>query len=156
MRWLVSFALLLWFSSASSWASSSSSTAQLPEASEGGSPSLKPTWERLDDLLRRLESSAEDSSSGSRLLRDSLEDARERLTELSARLTESSTRASELSSSLERCERSLALSESSLREARAASARRELELRLWRWAAVVGLAAGVAGTGWALAGAASR
>jgi hypothetical protein len=152
MRWLVSFALLLCCSSGFSWAQapSSSSTGPLPEASAAASSSPRQTWERLDELLLRLESSAEASSADSMLLRSSLEDARSRLTELSERLTESSTRAGELSSSLERCERSLELSEASLKEARAASSRRELELWLWRGAAAVGLVAGAAGIGWGL------
>lgn len=152
MRWLASFALLALFSSASSWAqpSSSSSTAAPPGASAGSSQSQSATWERLDDLLNRLVSSAEDSSADSKRLGDSLRDARASLTELSARLSESATRAAELSSSLERCERSLELSEASLKEARAAASRSELELWLWRGAAFVGVAAGIVGTAYGL------
>jgi hypothetical protein len=152
MRWLALFALLCWLSSAPSWAqaSSSPSTESPPEASDSGSGPPSATWERLDDLLTQLESSAEDSSRDSSRLRESLEAARAGLTELSSRLDESRTRASELSSSLEQCARSLELSESSLREARSAAARRELELWLWRGAAVLGLAAGAVGLAWGL------
>jgi septal ring factor EnvC (AmiA/AmiB activator) len=98
-----------------------------------------------------LESSAEASSADSRSLEASLKDARSSLTELSSKLSESETRAAALSSSLERCAKSLELSEASLREARALAARNELELRLWRGAAFVGLAVGVGGLAWGLA-----
>ena len=158
MRWLATLALLLSLSAVSSWAapsseagSSSSSTAPGPAASASGSGSPSATWERLEDLLNQLESSALDSSADSRLLKASLLDAQETLTELSTRLAESATRASELSSSLERCERSLELSEASLKEARAASARHEAELWLWRGAAAVGVIAGAVGLGFGLA-----
>jgi hypothetical protein len=152
MRWLACFALYVFFLPALSWAqaSSSSSTGQLPGASGSDSAAQSATWERLDDLLNRLVSSAEDSSADSLSLEASLRDARSSLTELSARLSESATRAAELSSSLERCERSLELSETSLKEARAAAARDALELWLWRGAALVGLAAGVGGVAWGL------
>ena len=158
MRCLVCFALCASFFPAFSWAedSSSSSIGSLPAASVNASASPSATWERLDDLLSRLESSAEDSSEDSRLLKTSLEDARSRLSELSMRLIESATRAGELSSSLERCERSLALSEASLREARMAAARRDTELWLWRGAAVLGVAVGAASFGWGLANATAR
>ena len=158
MRWLASFALLCFLCSAPSWAdpssgrgSSSSSTGQAQAASADASPPPSATWERLDDLLTRLESSAEDSSADSERLRTSLEDARSRLIELSTRLTESATRAGELSSSLELCARSLELSEASLKEARAAAARRDVELWIWRGFAVAGVVAGAAGLGFGLA-----
>jgi septal ring factor EnvC (AmiA/AmiB activator) len=152
LRWLACFALCASFLPAFSWAegSSSSSIAPLPGASGDASTAPSATWERLDDLLNQLVSSAEDSSADSKRLGDSLRDARASLTELSARLSESATRAAELSSSLERCETSLELSEASLREARRAAARSGLELWLWRGAAVVGLAAGFAGLAYGL------
>ncbi len=158
MRWTAILALLLSLSAASSWAapssealSSSSSTAPSPAASDSASPSPSATWERLDALLSQLESSARDSSEDSRLLKASLRDAQGTLIELSTRLAESATRASELSSSLERCEKSLVLSEASLKEAREAAARRDVELWLWRGAAVVGVVAGAVGVGFGLA-----
>ncbi len=153
MRWIAYFALLALFSPALSWAqaSSLSSTAPSPGASEPASPSPSATWERLDDLLSLLVSSAEDSSADSLRLDTALRDARASLTELSARLSESSARALELSSSLERCEGSLESSEQSLTAARVAAARSALELRLWRGAALVSLTAGVAGLAWGLA-----
>jgi hypothetical protein len=152
MRCIACFALCASFLPALSWAqaSSSSSTGPLPGASVSVSPAPSATWERLDDLLNRLVSSAEDSSADSKRLEASLRDARSSLIELSARLSESATRAAELSSSLERCERSLDLSEASLKEARSAAARNALELWIWRGAAFVGLAAGVAGVAWGL------
>ena len=158
MRWLALFALSCLFSLEPFWAEgqSTSSTGPLPAASAGAWRPPSATWETFDYLLSRLESSAEDSSADSARLKSSLEDARSRLSELSARLTESSTLAGELSSSLGRCERSLALSEASLREARAAAARNELELWIWRGAAVLGVAAGAAGLGWGIAAATSR
>jgi hypothetical protein len=153
VRWLASLALLAFSLSAPSWAqaSSSPSTGLPPAASGGGSPPPSATWERLDELLNLLVSSAEDSSADSRLLEASLRDARSSLTELSDRLSESATRARELSSSLERCERSLELSEESLKEARAEAARSALELRLWKWAALAGFAAGAFGLAWSFA-----
>jgi hypothetical protein len=158
MRWLMTLALLLSLSAASSWSapslagdSSSSSTAPDQPASAGASASPSATWERLDDLLNQLESSARDSNADSKLLKASLRDAQGTLIELSTRLAESATRASELSSSLERCARSLELSEASLKEARAAASRREVELWLWRGAAVVGVVAGAVGLGYGLA-----
>jgi hypothetical protein len=152
MRWVISLALCALLSPALSWAEapSSSSTAPSREASDRGSGSQSATWERLDELLRLLESSAEDSSADSARLEASLRDARSSLTELSARLSESQTRASALSSSLAACARSLELSEASLREAKALAARSELELRLWKGAAFVGLAVGVGGIAGAL------
>ncbi len=167
MRWLTFIALLCLCSRGPSWAvpfsvpfwealSSSSSTGPLPEASARSSASPSATWERLDDLLSQLESSAEDSNADSLRLRESLGDARSRLSELSARLTESSTRAAGLSSSLELCERSLALCEASLREARVASARRDTELWIWRGAAILGVVVGAAGLGWGFANASAR
>lgn len=158
MRWTATLALALFFSSAPSWpapssaqGSSSSSTGQCQEGSAGDSQTPSASWERLDDLLNLLERSAADSSEESRLLKLSLEDARSRLTELLTRLDESGTRAAALSSSLESCERSLELSEASLREAQASARRAEAELRLWRWTAGIGAAAGLAGLAWGLA-----
>jgi hypothetical protein len=153
MRWLASFALLALCSSASCWAAplSSSSTDAPLGASAGGSNSRGASWERLDDLLSQLVSSAEASSADSGALASSLRDARSTLTELSRSLGESRTRASELSSSLERCERSLALSEQSLKEARSLADRSALELRLWKGAALAGLALGLAGIAGGLA-----
>jgi DNA repair exonuclease SbcCD ATPase subunit len=153
MRWLASFVFCFLLLAGLSWAegSSSYSTGSPREASANGSRPAGASWERLDDLLSRLESSAEASSEDSRRLASSLEDARSTLSELSARLSESTTRAAELSSSLESCERSLELSESSLKEARALADRRELELRLWRGAAILGLACGAGGLACGLA-----
>jgi septal ring factor EnvC (AmiA/AmiB activator) len=152
MRWLASFALFALFSPALSWAQASSSSSTEPPqgASAGSSQSPSATWERLDDLLNRLVSSAEDSSADSERLEASLKDARASLTELSSRLSESARRAAELSSSLELCEKSLELSEASLREARSAASRSALELWLWRGAALVGAAAGVCGLAYGL------
>jgi hypothetical protein len=125
---------------------------RLPRGSLGsGSPRPSPSWERLDELLNQLESSAEASSEDSKRLEASLRDARATLTELSSRLGESATRAAELSSSLERCERSLELSERSLREAKSLADRREAELRLWKAAAALGLALGAGGLAWGIA-----
>ncbi len=158
MRWTATLALALFFYCVPSWSepssaqgSSSSSTGQPPEGSAGDSQPPSASWERFDDLLNRLERSAADSSEESRLLKLSLEDARSRLTELLTRLDESGTRAAALSSSLESCERSLAASEASLREAQAQAGRVEAQLRLWRWTAGIGAAAGLAGLAWGLA-----
>jgi septal ring factor EnvC (AmiA/AmiB activator) len=147
MRWLVSLALLAFLLPALSWAqaSPSSLTAASPGASPSSSRDRSATWERLEELLSLLESSAEASSADSRSLEASLKDARSSLTELSSKLSESETRADELSSSLERCAKSLELSEASLKQARALASRNELDLRLWRGAAVVGLALGIGG-----------
>jgi len=152
VKWLAFFALLASFFWAplSAQSSSSPSTERLPAASGSASSSLKPTWERLDELLKSLEDAALDSSDDSARLRTSLEDARSELTALSKTLDESRTRADELSSSLERCERSLALSEESLKEAQAAARRRDFELWAWRAAAVLGLTAGAIGLGYGL------
>ena len=149
MRWLASFALLCLFLGAllGGFILGAGLVFVLDRAASGSVGRRLAVAERdLGEARRSLESARELGRGLERGLDASRDLAQGCALEIDRAIGEAERvgdASAELSSSLERCERSLELSEASLKEARAAAARRsELELWLWRGAAFVGPARG--------------
>ena len=118
--------LLLAFS-ASSWAQAAPSAGPIASGQPATVPQPAPTSPTLDDIAARLLQLS---------------------TALSTEADAQSTELAELSSLLEESRNALLNSQASLDKAAAELQRRNLELWLWRGAAAVGIAVGIAGLIW--------